>query len=131
MQIQTQITVDLNRPGIQTVPAMQHDAQTRAVAISLLCDGQPWQPPADDPQALFARETNATFHKLRKGPFQTYNALKTNCVALADILCGASGLDLMNIQGIVTPGTYYVFLDRQFRRPNSIVISRTVYRDDT
>lgn len=45
MQIQTQITVDLNRPGIQTVPAMQHDAQTRAVAISLLSDGQPWQPP--------------------------------------------------------------------------------------
>ena len=45
MQIQTQITVDLNRPGIQTVPAMQHDAKTRAVAISLLCDGQPWQPP--------------------------------------------------------------------------------------
>ena len=45
MQIQTQITVDLNRPGIQTVPAMQHDAKTRAVAISLLSDGQPWQPP--------------------------------------------------------------------------------------
>ena len=45
MQIQTQITVDLNRPGIQTVPAMQHDGHTRAVAISLLSDGQPWQPP--------------------------------------------------------------------------------------
>ena len=50
-------------------------------------------------------------------------------MALADILCGASGLDLMNLQGIITPGTYYAFLDRQFRRPNSIVISRTVYRD--
>ena len=58
----------------------------------------------------------------------TYNALKTNCVALANLLCGASGVDLMNLQGIVTPGSYYVFLDRQFRRPNSIVISRTVYR---
>ena len=105
--------------------------RVRKAAEDFLEGSQPWQPPADDPQALFARETNATFHKLRKGPFQTYNALKTNCVALADILCGASGLDLMNIQGIVTPGTYYVFLDRQFRRPNSIVISRTVYRDDT
>lgn len=45
MQIQTQISVDLNRPCTQTVPAMQHDGSTRAVEISLLRDGQPWQPP--------------------------------------------------------------------------------------
>ena len=87
-----------------------------------------WTPPAGSAQADFAGVTGAVFHKLRKGPFRTYNALKTNCVALADILCGASGLDLMNLQGIVTPGTYYAFLNRQFLRPNSIVISRTIYR---
>ena len=46
MQIQTQISVDLNRPCTQTVPAMQHDGSTRAVEIALLRDGQPWQPPA-------------------------------------------------------------------------------------
>ena len=103
--------------------------RVRQAAEDFLQGSEPWQPPAEDPQALFARETDAAFHKLRTGPFQTYNALKTNCVALADILCGASGLDLMNLQGIITPGTYYAFLDRQFRRPNSIVISRTVYRD--
>lgn len=103
--------------------------RVRKAVEDFLQGSEPWQPPAEDPQALFARETDAAFHKLRKGPFQTYNALKTNCVALADILCGASGLDLMNLQGIITPGTYYAFLDRQFRRPNSIVISRTVYRD--
>ena len=40
MQIQSQISVDLNRPGVQTVPAMQHDGQTRAVEISLQCDGE-------------------------------------------------------------------------------------------
>ena len=45
MQIQTKIGVDLNRPGIQAVPAMQHDGQTRAVEISLRCDGEAWQPP--------------------------------------------------------------------------------------
>lgn len=89
-----------------------------------------WQPPEDDAEALRAREANAIYHKLRSGRFQTYNVLKTNCVALADILCGASGLDLMNQQGIITPGTYYAFLNRQFLRPNSIVISRTVYNED-
>ena len=45
MQIQSQISADLNRPGVQTVPAMQHDGQTRAVEISLQCDGEAWQPP--------------------------------------------------------------------------------------
>ena len=100
----------------------------RAAAERFMAGSTLWTPPEESPQADFARATGATFHKLRKGPFQTYNALKTNCVALADILCGASGLDLMNLQGIITPGTYYAFLDRQFLRRNSIVISRTVYK---
>ena len=70
MQIQTQITVDLNRPGIQTVPAMQHDAQTRAVAISLLCDGQPWQPPEGVTAAIgFERpdRTRGVYDRLADG----------------------------------------------------------------
>ena len=46
MQTQSQISVDLNRPYIQTVQAMQHDGGTRVVDISLLQDGAPWQPPA-------------------------------------------------------------------------------------
>lgn len=100
----------------------------RAAAERFMADSEAWVPPAGSIQDGFARATGATFHKLRKGPFQTYNVLKTNCVALADILCGASGLDLMNLQGIITPGTYYAFLNRQFLRRNSIVISRKVYR---
>lgn len=87
-----------------------------------------WTPQPGSVSYAFSRQTGAAFYKLQNGPFKTYNALKTNCVALASLLCGASGVDLMNLQGIVTPGSYYVFLDRQFRRPNSIVISRTVYR---
>lgn len=87
-----------------------------------------WEPAAGTESALLAQQAGAVFHKLRQGPFATYNVFKTNCVALADWLCGASGLDLMVTQGVITPGTYFTFLDRQFRRPNSIVISRTVYR---
>lgn len=45
MQVQTQITLDLKQPGSQTVPAMQYDAGTRSVSVTLLEDGQPWQPP--------------------------------------------------------------------------------------
>ncbi|MDY4139959.1 MAG: DUF308 domain-containing protein [Eubacteriales bacterium] len=106
----------------------EQKAAVRHAAEELLRDSKPWYPPEGDPQKFFEGAADATFHKIQHGPFKTYNVLKTNCVALANLLCGASGLDLMNPQGIVTPGTYYAFLNRQFLRPRSIVISRTVYR---
>ncbi|MBQ9306838.1 MAG: DUF308 domain-containing protein [Clostridia bacterium] len=74
------------------------------------------------------RLCDAKYYRIEQGPFQVYNVLTTNCVAVANLLCGSAGVDLMSPQGIITPGTYCEFLDRQFRRPKSIVISRTVYR---
>ena len=103
-------------------------ARVRQAAEHFMAGSVLWTPAAGSEQDGFAQATGAHFHKLTRGPFKTYNVVKTNCVALADLLCGASGLDLMNTQGIVTPGTYFTFIDRQFRRKNSIVISRTVYR---
>ncbi len=77
---------------------------------------------------MMEREAQAEFYKIGRGPFKTYNVLTTNCVAVANMLSGSGGVDLMNPQGIITPGTYSEFLDRQFLRKKSIVISRTVYR---
>ena len=70
MQIQSQITVDLNRPGVQTVPAMQHDGQTRAVQVCLQCDGQPWQPPEEVTAAIGYEKPDRTrglYDKLADG----------------------------------------------------------------
>ena len=89
-----------------------------------------WHPTAEkSPDSrLMEQEAQAEFHKIGQGPFRTYNVLTTNCVAVANMLSGSGGVDLMNPQGIVTPGTYSEFLDRQFLRRKSIVVSRTVYR---
>lgn len=89
-----------------------------------------WVPSAEKtPFAkLMEQEAQAEFYKISQGPFKTYNVLTTNCVAVANILSGSGGVDLMNPQGIITPGTYADFLDRQFLRRKSIVVSRTVYR---
>ena len=53
-------------------------------------------------------------------------------VAICDQMTEPDGRTLVEreVTRIVTPGTYYAFLDRQFLRRNSIVISRTVYRGD-
>ena len=89
-----------------------------------------WYPAAEttpEPK-LLEQEAQAEFYKIAQGPFKKYNVLTTNCVAVANMLSGSGGVDLMNPQGIITPGTYSEFLDRQFRRKKSIVVSRTVYK---
>ena len=109
------------------------EAQKTAVLNKInefLHQSRRWYPSAEktpEPK-LLEQEAQAEFYKIGQGPFKTYNVLTTNCVAVANMLSGSGGVDLMNPQGIITPGTYSEFLDRQFRRKKSIVVSRTVYK---
>ena len=67
------------------------------------------------------------FYKFTKGPFKTYFVMNTNCVLLADKIVGQSGIDLVKIQGLISPGAYFEFFNREFSRKNSFVISRSIY----
>lgn len=73
-------------------------------------------------------ETGAKLYKFNSGKFKTYFVLSTNCVLLADTILGASGSDIVKMNGIITPGTYYDYLDRLYRQPNTNVITRNIYR---
>ena len=76
--------------------------------------------------------TGAQFFKFKHGnPFKTYYAVGTNCVKLADTVVGKSGIDLLRVNGIITPGTYLDYLDRLYERGDSIVVTRTLYRKST
>ena len=77
------------------------------------------------------RVTGARFFKFTGGKFKSYFTLGTNCVLLADTLIGATGSDIINLTGVITPGTYYEYLNRQFLIKNSNVISRKVYTEHT
>lgn len=72
-------------------------------------------------------ETRARFYKFRKSRFKTYFLLSTNCVLLADSIIGQTGMDILNSSGFITPGTYKDYLDKEYDRPNSPVVSRQVY----
>lgn len=74
------------------------------------------------------RETKANFYKFKEGKFKTYFVLSTNCVLLVDSILGASGTDILKINGIITPGTYYDFLATEYVKKNSNVISYTIYK---
>lgn len=79
-----------------------------------------------DYSSLLHLETNAKFYKFKYGKFKYYFVLGFNCVKFVDEILRACDLDTI-ISGIISPGTYYDFLNREFNKKNGIVISKTIY----
>lgn len=76
--------------------------------------------------------TRACFYKFKEGRFKDYFVLSNNCALLMDSILGKAGTDIVRINGIITPGTYFDYLQGQFSIPGSMVISRTIYnRENT
>ncbi len=67
------------------------------------------------------RDTHCELYKFKKGRFKTYFVFTTNCVGLADYIIRNKEVDLLNMNGIITPGNYLNFLYRLYQRPDSIV----------
>ncbi len=81
----------------------------------------------DDYASVLYKKTGAKFYKFTSGRFQKYFVLGANCCRLADLIIGKSGIDLLKMNGIITPGTYYEYLNREFQKKNSMVVSRHIY----
>ncbi len=82
-----------------------------------------------DYASVLYRRTKAKFYKFQKGKYKTYFVLGTNCCLLADRIIGKSGIDLLKMNGLITPGTYYEYLNREFQKKGSNVISRSIYNE--
>ena len=74
------------------------------------------------------KATGAKMYKFKKSKFKTYFVFTTNCVLLADSILEKAGVDLLGINGIITPGTYYDYLNREFQKETLFVVSRRVYQ---
>ena len=68
-----------------------------------------------------------SFYKFYKEPFKTYNLFTTNCVMLSDYILESSGLKLMQLSGVITPGTYYNYLNNMLGKEGSVVIERRIH----
>lgn len=71
--------------------------------------------------------TKAKTYKFKSGKFKTYFVLTTNCVNVADYVIHMKNLDIINIKGIITPGTYLSYLNDEYLSDSKIVESRYVY----
>ncbi|NLC96744.1 MAG: GNAT family N-acetyltransferase [Erysipelotrichaceae bacterium] len=107
---------------------------------NLLKDAYEWKPEAQylfennkpnnksfDYASRVYKFTDAKMYKFKKEKFKTYFAATTNCVLLSDYLIRSKGINLIRLNGIVTPGTYLQFLVSESIKDNSIVNKVSIY----
>ena len=75
-------------------------------------------------------KTHATFYKFNSGKFKKYFVLSSNCTKFVDTLLESSGIDIVKFSSIITPGTYFEYLNNEYKYKNSKVISKTIYKRD-
>lgn len=75
--------------------------------------------------------TKAKFYKFKKGRYKTYFVLGSNCVKLAEAIMSKAGMDIIDLNGIISPGTYQNYLEKEYQRANGVVISKNVYNQLT
>lgn len=80
----------------------------------------------DYPSRLHYR-TGAKFYKIKQGKFRYYWFLGDNCASFIDEILGTVGADILSMRGFITPGTYFDFLENEYAKASSPVISKTVY----
>lgn len=73
------------------------------------------------------RVENARFYKTKNEKLKTFFVLSSNCVYFASQILQEIGLNLFDLSGIISPGSYFDFLNQQFKSDKSFVISRKVY----
>lgn len=107
--------------------AMERTYPWRCPSQQAACGERPEPPESflDFPSRL-ANKVDVTFYKFKRGSYKHYWMLGTNCVTFADDLLKASGMKTL-ITGIITPGTYYTFLNAEFLKGSSVVVKREVY----
>lgn len=81
----------------------------------------------NDYASILYRYTGAKFYKFNKGKWKKYFLFSSNCVKLVDKVLGATGSDILQVNGLITPGAYYNYLNREFKRKNSNIIKKDIY----
>ncbi len=93
-----------------------------------------WNPPCvfnkennKDYASSLYNATKAEMYKFKDGKFKTYFVLGVSCCDLANEIIGISGIDILKMNGFISPGTYYDRLNREYMARTGLVLYRNVY----
>lgn len=73
------------------------------------------------------RDADGKFYKITKGKYKKFFVLKTNCAMVAQYVLSSIGKQILCVNGIITPGAYYDYLNERLKLKNTNVIRRKVY----
>ncbi len=74
--------------------------------------------------------TKAVFYKFKDGEYKNYFVLGHNCSYFVDALLKNCVFERLKSIGIISPGTYYEYLEENYRKKNSKVISKKIYNKE-
>lgn len=119
--------------GISLTPDQEAAIQEKLAAIKDLL--LPWDPTQADQSrteisyaSKIQTQAGGELFKFKGSKFKSYFVLSTNCVLLADSIVGQAGTDILSPKGFIAPGTYQAYLDAQYERPHSLVVSKKIYQ---
>ena len=64
---------------------------------------------------------------MKSGKYKVFFVLKNNCGSFVKNILKIVGTDVLKIYGVITPGTFYDFLEREYVKKNSIVVKKKIY----
>lgn len=73
------------------------------------------------------QKANGKFYRFTKGKYKTFFVLRTNCAACVDNIIESLNIRTINIEGIISPGTYYSVFETEYKRKNSKVVAKALY----
>ena len=82
-------------------------------------------------RVVFIIVREAKLYKVKSGKFHIYWALGDNCASFTDLVLGTLGADVLSIRGIISPGTYLDWLQKEYLKKNSPIVSRCIYTKET
>ncbi len=93
---------------------------------------KPWKLAIKENEPLFyiqrlSNATHADFFKFTHGYFKTYFAFGINCVDLVDYFIKDKQLGLFRLNGIITPGAYFDFLNTAYQLQTHKITQRRTY----
>lgn len=90
--------------------------------------GSPYKGDCEDYISRVSKTSPSTnFYKYKEGKLKTFFVLSSNCVYFAANILNVIGLNLFDMSGIISPGSYFDFLNKEFKSDKGLVISRKVY----
>lgn len=111
----------------------QQKIELEAELSQLLSNTDPWKLTTDSQRKDYIgrmqAKTDATLFKFKRGKFKTYFVLGTNCVLLVDQVIGTSGVDMLALNGLLTPGAYLEYFEHEALKEQSLISAKFIINE--